>query len=154
MAERRRRERAMGVRQLTLTGELVATYMSHKAAAIATHISRNSISLAANGLKREAGGFRWATFELPRERRRYVRDETLRREAEGYIAYVNRRKVAAERDCLMCGRRFISKDHGNRRCSRCERIVDGYNPAGPYTAHAWEPYWDSHGKRMSSITDN
>jgi len=113
------RNKALGVKQLTPEGEPIATYPSQKAAAIATNICRNEISLAVNGHKDTAGGYLWAAFELPREDYKYIRDEMLRKEAEEYLSIVNKDDVAKERSCLLCGKIFMSKSNRNRRCGAC-----------------------------------
>lgn len=134
------RNKAMGVKQFTLTGELVATYISQKAAALATNISKNSINFAVNGRRYHAGGFRWVVFELPRENKsKQVRNAILKKEVEEYMSYINRHEVSGERDCLMCGKRFMSKSNRNRRCPRCESKIDMYRREHPYSIHTDEP---------------
>lgn len=137
---RRHRNKAMGVKQFTLTGELLATYISQKAAAIATNISKNSINFAVNGNRYHAGGFRWVAFELPKENKsRQVRDAVLKKEVEEYMSYINRHEVVEERACLMCGKRFISKSNRNRRCSGCDSKADRCGQEHPYSIHTDEP---------------
>ena len=137
---KRHRNKALGVKQCTLSGGLVATYISQKAAAIATNISKNAISLAINGNRRHAGGFRWVAFELPEEnKQRRIRDEILKREAEEYISYINRNEVVDERTCLLCGKSFMSKGNRNRRCTKCDGKVDSCGQERLCSVHTDEP---------------
>lgn len=134
---RRHRNKAMGVKQVTETGELVATYISQKAAALATNISKNLINFAVNGRRLHAGGYRWVAFELPEKtkRKREVISKMELREIEEYMAHVNRDEIIKDRTCLMCGRFFVSKTPRNRRCLKCDGVADQYGQEHLYSAH-------------------
>ena len=136
---KRHRNKALGVKQFTLSGELVATYISQKAAAIATNISKNAINFAVNGHRRHAGGFQWVVFKLPKENKQRIRDAILKREAEDYISYINRNEVVDERTCLLCGKSFMSKSNKNRRCTKCDGKVDSCGQERLCSVHTDEP---------------
>lgn len=117
------RHSAMGVRQLTINGDVVAVYDSQKAAALATGISRSIISMVVNKHRLHAGGFKWIPIERQRQPKKTGRDILLKKEAEEYLRVVNRNEVPGERTCLMCGKLFFSKSNRNRRCPGCDASV-------------------------------
>lgn len=126
MVIRRHRNKAMGVIQLTMDGELIAKYESQKAAYLSTGIHFNTINLAVNGRKQSACGYKWIPFALTSNKIRQGRDVVLKKEVKEYLSYINRREVQAYRTCLFCGKTFWSKSPKNRRCAACNEKVEGY----------------------------
>lgn len=57
--ERARKARQKKIEQYNLKGEYITTYESVKAAAAATGAQVSCVSMAANGLRKSAGGFAW-----------------------------------------------------------------------------------------------